>query len=60
MADGLAEDDIAAGGDLVGDGITWGSPCASEELPERERAKFTSAVKTEENGVSFLGTMVSI
>ena len=50
MADGLAEVDIAAGGDLAGDEVAWGSPCASEKSPEKKRTRLASAVKTEVTG----------
>uniref|UniRef100_I1QXH9 Uncharacterized protein n=1 Tax=Oryza glaberrima TaxID=4538 RepID=I1QXH9_ORYGL len=52
--EGLVDDDIVAGGDLVGNEIAWGSPCASGRSPERERAKLVSVVKTEEDSVRFL------
>ena len=48
VADGLAEVDIAAGGNLDGEEIAWKSLCASRGSPERERTEFASAVKTEE------------
>ena len=51
MTDGLAEDDITAGGDLIEDEIAWGSPRASEESLEKERSRLALAVKTESNEV---------
>jgi hypothetical protein len=54
-ADGLSEDDIAVGRDLAKNEVSWGSPCASEKSPEREKTELASAVKTEEDGVRFLG-----
>ncbi len=35
MVDGLAEVDIAAGGNLAGEEIALKSPCAPRESPER-------------------------
>jgi hypothetical protein len=44
----LAEVDIAAGGNLVGEEIAWKSPCAPSGSPKREKEEFASAVKMEE------------
>ena len=51
----MAEDDIAAGGDLTGGEIAWGSPCASEESPEREKAELRLSGENGSHGVRFIG-----
>ncbi len=54
--DGLAEVDIATGGNLAGEEIAWKSPCTPRGLPEREREDgvcFSS--ENGGNGVKLLG-----
>ena len=53
-ADGLAEVDIVAGGDLAGGEVAWGSPCVSEESPEREKAEFRLSGENGSHGVRFI------
>ncbi len=54
--DGLVEDDIFAGGSLVGEAIVLGSPGAPRGSPEREREdRVGLSGEKGANGVKFFG-----
>ncbi len=53
--DGLAEDDIFAGGSLAGGEIASKSPCAPRGSPEKEKMRFGLSGENGSNGVKFLG-----
>ncbi len=53
--DGLAEDDISAGGSLAGGEIASKSPCAPRGSPEKENMRFGLSGENGSNSVKFLG-----
>jgi hypothetical protein len=58
--DGLAEEDMAAGGDLIEKGIAWESPLRRWNRRRRKGIEFAWAVKTEVTVWGFSGVTVNI